>query len=513
MNFDFYLFGNPSNKYDQIPNDYIASKVAIFLKDFKSSRLVIVRQMDLMHYIYVEKLDKTKFIGFCLIFNKVYSSHPKQLVSLFRDLIEDYLVKKGDILRYSKEGELQYVVQSFSDNVLRYQKLRTLIKEKFENAGAQYGIHELTSIFNGEHSTRISDFNVDEAQITAMSLAYNTLIVDDTEGLQQGYIPQLITELHNTIQQLSEQNSKLKARNDTLKRQKKQTTVVAILSVVMAIVLIWFLSFANDKNATIRQQNSEISSLNKHVSSLKNDSSYLEQTLYETKLELKSKKEELKTANEEKTRFEKRDKENQRLITAQKQTIARLEQTKSEQASMISNLQNRLNGTTYSSNTNSSSTSSQRYTSSSSKSVGASTYKMGQNFDATYCLWLYARKSIKINSFYVKADKTGYITIGLYNANNRLEASEKFYIGQAKTAVRLNPSNFKITKSGYYYLAIVQSNGMGLCYHSSNANEYASWQSGNLQVTGANTKGKTSYDDKNKRSYYQYFYSIEYTDY
>ena len=265
MNFNLYLFGNPGGKYNQIPNDYISSDIVTYLKGVKSSRMVIMRKMDLMHYIYYEKLDSTRHIGFCLIFNRAYVAHPKQLVALFRDLIEDYLIKKGDIIRYTKEGELQYVIKSFSDNPVRYQKLHSLIKEKFENSTAQYGISELRTIFNGEHTSRAVSFNIDEEQIVSMSASYNTLIVDDDEGLEQGYIPQIISGLNNTISHLNDQNAKLQKQNDILNRQKKQMKWVLFLLLLLLVGGFIFYMYAQDTNRLIQSKSNEISNLNETI--------------------------------------------------------------------------------------------------------------------------------------------------------------------------------------------------------------------------------------------------------
>lgn len=262
MNFNLYLFGNPNGKYDQIPNDYMASDIAPFLKDFKSSRLVIVRKMNLMHYIYVEKLDNTRFIGFCLIFNHVYISHPKQLVVTLRDLIEDYLIKKGDIIRYTKDGELQYAINSFSDNTLRYQKLHALLKDRFTTESAKYGILELKTIFNGERSSRTVGYNIGEEQLVLMSMSYNTLIIDDSEGIEQAYIPQVINGLNKNIQRLTKQNADLQKQIEKLNRQKKQMKWVLFLLIVLFTVGIVFYSYAQEKKQVIQDQSAQILDLN-----------------------------------------------------------------------------------------------------------------------------------------------------------------------------------------------------------------------------------------------------------
>lgn len=261
MNFNLYLFGNPEGRYSQIPDDYLASENVAFQKDLKGSRLVIMRKMDLMHYIFWERINENRFIGIGLIFNQAYVAHPKQLVALFRDLIEDYLVKKGDIIRYTKEGELRYVIKSFGENPVRRQKLHELISEKFETAGAQYGILPLKSVYNGERTVRAINFATDEKQIVAMASSYNILIVDDTEGLEHGYIPQIIEGLKATINELKEQNASLEQQTVTLTRQKRQMKWILILLGLILCGCVAFYFYAHNRKQVIDTQSNEISHL------------------------------------------------------------------------------------------------------------------------------------------------------------------------------------------------------------------------------------------------------------
>ena len=138
--------------------------------------------------------------------------------------------------------------------------------------------------------------------------------------------------------------------------------------------------------------------------------------------------------------------------------------------------------------------------------VGASISKMSSTYDNKYALWLYAEKKIKINSFYVRANKTGYIKLGLYNDQHQLLASKRVYVTKGKKE-QVYLSNFIMSKSGSYYLAIEDIKDISLCYHSLGDSVYTRCQSEFIQVIGSSIKGSFT---KN-RSYYQYFYDINYT--
>ena len=265
MNFNLYIIGNPNGIYKQMPDDYIASEISGFQKGLKGSRLVIMRKMNLMHYIYMEKIDASKFIGFCLVFNKAYIARPKQLIALFKYLIEDYLLNKGDIIRYSQKGELQYVIDSFSQNTERYRQINFLIKERFETQTALYGISELTAIFNGEHTSRNVSIGLEENQLLQMSFSYNTLIIDDSVGINQGYIPKIISNLREQVDNLTSKIGLLTQENEKLKRQKKQFKLVLILLSLIIIGIIVFAIYAQDKTQTIQQMTDKIYELNNTV--------------------------------------------------------------------------------------------------------------------------------------------------------------------------------------------------------------------------------------------------------
>lgn len=84
MNFSFYIIGTPEGRYSQYPDDYTAPTLSNLQEGVDGARLVIYRDMDLVHYVYTERIGTNAILGFCLIFNKVRISKPTQLIQLFR---------------------------------------------------------------------------------------------------------------------------------------------------------------------------------------------------------------------------------------------------------------------------------------------------------------------------------------------------------------------------------------------------------------------------------------------
>ena len=140
-----------------------------------------------------------------------------------------------------------------------------------------------------------------------------------------------------------------------------------------------------------------------------------------------------------------------------------------------------------------------------SYSVGASINQSIGGHDASYAQWLYTTKSLRINYFYVHPDKSGYITIGLYNQYGSLVDSYRTYVSSNQW--NKVDADFELSSYTKYYLAIKDANGISLGYHRSNSNEFNKYQKGSLQILGSCSKDKSSYNT----SYYQYFYSINYS--
>ena len=119
--------------------------------------------------------------------------------------------------------------------------------------------------------------------------------------------------------------------------------------------------------------------------------------------------------------------------------------------------------------------------------------------------FVYTTRAVRINYFYVHPDKTGYITIGLYNSYGSLITSCRAYV-YANQWNKIS-SNFELSSYTKYFLALKENNGISLGYHSSNSSEFNNYQNGSLQILGSCNKDKKDYST----NYYQYFYSINYS--
>lgn len=289
MNFNFYILGTPEGRYSQYPEDYTAPTLAELQEDLVGARLVIYREMDLIHYVYTERLNGNDFIGFCLIFNKVRITKPRALINLFRFIIERRLVESGNVIKYTTNGDLIFNVKSLNKCIDEYNEINDYINSEFESNLSKYGIKPLTTIYNGVKSICETDKNASDKQIISLTDVHNKVIVNDDNGIEHGYLPQIIASLREECQEKEAEKKELIERISQLNKQKKQYRYVLILLVLILGCGVG-LFFLNDNlrstranlaqaNQTIQDKNNTINGLNDNIRNLKNNITNLTDSL------------------------------------------------------------------------------------------------------------------------------------------------------------------------------------------------------------------------------------------
>ena len=233
MNFNFYIFGTPHGRYNQYPEDYTAPTLISLRENLKGVRLIIQRELNLVHYIFYEKIDKENIIGLCLIFNGTRILRPKQLVTFFRLLIESRLIESGAIIKYDNKGELHYSISTFKESCAEYKKLRLIINDEFENNSEKYVFEQLSGNYNGNKTSETVDFSLSDDEIIQSTNKYNTVFVNHESGIEHGYIPHVINSLREENVKNSEHIQKLIEDNEILKKKKKQYRYIVLLSLII----------------------------------------------------------------------------------------------------------------------------------------------------------------------------------------------------------------------------------------------------------------------------------------
>ncbi|MBP3213333.1 MAG: hypothetical protein J6M19_00615 [Bacteroidaceae bacterium] len=307
MNFSFYLTGTLEGQYSQYPNDYTASTLAGLQANARGARLVIYREMDLIHYAYTERLSDKSLIGFCLIFNKARIQKPRQLIKLFRFIIEKRLVESGEVIKYNHDGELTFKVKSMNECIKEYDRLRGFLNSEFENNTSLYEIEPLTTTYNGIKSTCELDRNATDVQILMMTNHHNQVVVNDDEGIEHGYIPQVIASLRKQNQKANNKIAQLQEENTNLERKKKQYGYVILLALGVIGCGIGLFLLNDNLNLTrleLTQANDSIREQEAAIGRLDSTVELQTQTIEKQSSIIESKNKELKNEKERYTELE-----------------------------------------------------------------------------------------------------------------------------------------------------------------------------------------------------------------
>lgn len=480
MNVTVYLFGKLGGGYTQYPNDYAYDIFSTFEANIKSpSQIMIHRNDELIYYGYLRKLsEQGKYIGISFVFNGTMCTDIPVLCKLCEDNITNWVVG-GEILEFSDNGDIVSKVDRLYKTASEFKRLSESLSSQI--ATAKLPFRKLPPINYSVSADAFKTFNLNENSETFNNAIndYSNIYIysDSTSETLAGY--------SDKLRRLSKENSKLKAENAKVLREKKRTTIVTMLVIILAVGFVVILSLMDSSNQKTRQikfLERDKTNLIQHVNALHIDSVNLTNALASAKETLRTTKSSLEKLRSDYSKLEEES-------NIQKQTISLLENKNSELENIIISLRN-----SYSSNY-----------SGISYTVGASTIHSLDGHDASYAQWLYTTRALHINYFYVHPDKTGYITIGLYNSSGSLITSCLVYV-YANQWNKISP-NFELSSYTRYYLALKENYGISLGYHRSNSSEFNSYQSGSLQILGSCKKGQKDY----RTGYYQYFYSINYS--
>ena len=494
MKAEVYIFGNFLNGYSQYPDNYTQKLFKDISKSRKAaSEIVYHREGPLTYYIYLRDISRSSntFIGLCYVFNGIYIRDFSFLFDIFEDVVTNIVVK-GELLEFTNDGHLTTQVNELYTNSQEIQRITEYLNSKISSLG-RYAEKLPPANFSISNKEWKSYAYKETADIQTAINAYSNIRVIkgknyDSESLK-GYASKLKVQDSN-IKKLQNEILKLKEENTTLSRQKKQFTTVLFLLLLLFVGVIVFTTQINSKNDIIQQNKDEIRQRKELCSKLRSDIANLTSSLAETKTSLRVATDDL---------AELRD-EYDSLMNAHKELEEKnsvLVKEKKDLERIVTNLERKVAN---SERQPSSNITTESYT------IGPSTSHTINGYDNGYAQWLYAKKALRINYFYVYPDKSGYISVGLYSSSGYIISSVRVYV-YANQWNKISPNDFVLNSSSKYYLAIREANGISLAFHSSTSNEYSYYQNSSLQILGSCSKGKSDYGTK----YYQYFYSINYS--
>lgn len=289
MNFNLYIFGRNKGTYNQYPNDYTSSILASLCSDVASSKAVIMRDQNLMHYIYAENIGNHNVIGLCLIFNKAYIKHVSKLFNFLRGLLESTLLKQGKIIQYNNDGDIEFVSTILSDDIKSIDYVKTLVNSKLDSDNNYFGVSELTTTFNGLRNSEIVDGNTANSEIIKLQQKFNKITIEYNRGIEEDLTRKVIVGLQTQISNLNQRILSQEKLISQLEKTKKQYKKVMFLFFILlcACVGLYFLyvnlNNTRDRldtaNNTISEKESIIVGKNSTISNLRDSVSHLEYSL------------------------------------------------------------------------------------------------------------------------------------------------------------------------------------------------------------------------------------------
>lgn len=130
MNCTIYIWGNPNDKYSQVPNDYargIFEKLAAKRCDDCPNMMMIHRDNNSMYYIGMLQIDTQHYLGITILMSNVIIYDVDTMFKLMKWTFEE-LAKQNIILCYDRKGQI-IIFRSHIDDLTRHnEELDTAIE-------------------------------------------------------------------------------------------------------------------------------------------------------------------------------------------------------------------------------------------------------------------------------------------------------------------------------------------------------------------------------------------------
>ena len=354
MNADVYLFGDLGNGYTQYIDDNSRELFkSIASKSKANSQLVIHRDDTLMYYSYVRRLryeesSNNRYIGISYVLNNRFIYDIDGLFAILEGAITT-IVSRGAILEYTDDGNIDASVGKLYNAKSEFAHISAYLKTELDSfmAGKNDTLPPLDYSISTSEIKTFTYKDAREEIISALSTFPTVYIYKD-----ENYENEESKTFANKLYRLNRENVKLRAENEKVLREKKRTTIVTILSIVVAVGIIIIIGFANrssEQGRKIELLERDKKSLNEHVSSLAKDSVRFEKELSDTKDELNYQKRSAAQLKVDKDELEDELATANENIEAYKQTIDQQKKQLDEKEQAIANLRGQLRNQAYSS--------------------------------------------------------------------------------------------------------------------------------------------------------------------
>ncbi len=251
---------------------------------------MIVRDHNLIHYIFVENLGESNVIGVCLIFNKAYIKHISRIFNFLRELIESTLLKQGKIIQYNNQGNIEFTTVSLSDDVKSYDYIKTLINTKLDSDNNYFGVSELRTTYNGLHNSEVVDGETTNLEILRLQQKFNKITIDYKKGIEENLTKKVISGLQIQISNLNKKIDSQVQEISKLEKAKKQYKKVMCLFIILLCScggLYFLYTTLNETEKTLQNTTEQLNIATDSIGSLNNILTQKQNTIVSLKNEVR----------------------------------------------------------------------------------------------------------------------------------------------------------------------------------------------------------------------------------
>ncbi len=272
MNAEVYLFGKSTqDQYFQYPQDYTQSVFQNFQHNIKGKTQLFIRRSgnDLVYYGYIRKIgnSKNEYIGLCFVLNSILITDEKALFRIFENMVGN-LIKNNRLVELDVQGVL--VSKSFTSKDIQKEFDSFRLNIQLELDVLDYTNSYLPPLNNNIYSSDIQYYTLDKDDIDIRNAfsKCDFIVISKNTDFNTGFLlsfKQHITtwrerekDANKKYNDLVNEHSQLTNKYVKLRREKKQTTFVAILVFCLFFGLLLGLSVLSEKEQLVSKKNLQI---------------------------------------------------------------------------------------------------------------------------------------------------------------------------------------------------------------------------------------------------------------
>lgn len=285
MNAEVYLFGKSTqDQYFQYPQDYTQFIFQNFQKHAKEKTQLFIHRngKDLVYYAYIRKIgnSESQYIGFCFVLNGILITDEKALFHIFENMVGN-LVKNNNLVELDIQGILVSKAFTTKDLQNEFNSFRLNIQLELDQLNYDYGY--LPPLNNHISSSEVQYYTAGKGTVDIREVfsECDNILINKESDFDTKFLfkfKQLIAtwqerekDANKKYNYLDDEYSQLTNKYAKLKREKKQTTFVAILVFCLFSGILIGLTVLNQKEQLVSQKNQRIED-QENVISAKNES-------------------------------------------------------------------------------------------------------------------------------------------------------------------------------------------------------------------------------------------------